>query len=273
MWDKPQQLRVIYNTLFGISLVLVLYGALHYVLHLPVFPLRALQLSAAPQWVDAAQIEAVVRNELRGNFFTIDLESTRQAFEKLPWVRKVSVRRHFASWAQNRPSLQTSLPWRLEVSLEEHVALARWNGVELVNTHGEVFTATTSQVLPKFIGQPDSAAEVTQMYKAFGEQLAPIKQEIAQISLSPRHAWQLRLNNGMVLELGREQLQQRLARFVAVYPYSLAPMQRTVLREGGGEASGHPPAYPSRVNYVDLRYQNGFAAYLPGGVKAVKGDG
>jgi cell division protein FtsQ len=66
-----------------------------------------------------------------------------------------------------------------------------------------------------------------------------------QISLSPRHAWQLRLSNGMALELGREQPQQRLARFVAVYPYSMAPMQRT-------------------VSYVDLRYQNGFAAYLPG---------
>ena len=231
MWDKPQQLRVIYNTLCGISFVLVLYGALHYVLHLPVFPLRALQLSAVPQRVDAAQIEAVVRDELRGNFFTVDLENTRRAFQKLPWVRKVSVRKCF--------------PWRLEVSLEEHVALARWNGTELVNTYGEVFTAETNQVLPEFIGQPDSAAEVTQMYKTLDEQLAPLKQEIAQISLSPRHAWQLRLNSGMELELGREQAQQRLARFVEVYPYSMAPMQRT-------------------VSYVDLRYQNGFAAYLPG---------
>ena len=231
MWDKPHLLRMISSTLFGISSALVLYGVLHYVLHLPVFPLRALQLSAAPQRVDAAQIEAVVRSELRGNFFTVDLESTRHAFEKLPWVRKVSVRRHF--------------PWRLEVSLEEHVALARWNGAELVNTHGEVFVATTDQVLPKFIGQPDSAAEVTQMYKTFGEQLAPLKQEIAQISLSPRHAWQLRLNNGMALELGREQAQQRLARFVAVYPYSMASMQRA-------------------ISYVDLRYRNGFAAYLSG---------
>ena len=249
MWDKPDTLRQLANTLFGISFVLVLYGALHYALHLPEFPLRAVQLSAAPNRVDVAQVEAVVRNELHGNFFTVDLENTRRAFEKLPWVRKVSVRRHF--------------PWRLEVSLEEHVALARWNGKELVDTHGEVFTAESeNQALPKFIGQPDTAAEVAQMYRAFDEQLAPLKQEIVQISLSPRHAWQLRLNNGMVLELGYEQSQQRLARFVAVYPYSLAPGQRAVLREGGGEASGHPPAL--RVNYVDLRYQNGFAAYLPG---------
>lgn len=239
MWDKPHLLRTVSGMLFGISFVLALYGALHYVLHLPLFPLRALQLSAAPQRLDAAQIEAVVRNELRGNFFTVDLESARHAFEKLPWVRKASVRRHF--------------PWRLEVSLEEHVALAQWNGTELVNTHGEVFAATTDQVLPKFIGLPDSAAEVTQMYQAFRAQLAPLYLEIAQISLSPRHAWQLRLSNGMALELGHDQSQQRLERFVAVYPYSIAPLQHT-------------------ASYVDLRYQNGFAVYLPGGMKTVKGD-
>jgi cell division protein FtsQ len=233
MWDKPQALRQLANTLLGISLLLMLFGAVHYAVHLPVFALNAVQLTVAPQRVDAAQIEEIVRNDLRGNFFTVDLEGARQAFEKLAWVRKVSVRRHF--------------PWQLEVELEEQVALAHWNGTELVNTHGEVFAAASEQVLPKFVGQADTAAEVTRMYKVFGDQLAPLKQEVMQISLSPRRAWQLRLNNGMVLELGREQAQERLARFVAVYPYSLASMPRT-------------------VNYVDLRYSNGFAAYLPGGV-------
>jgi cell division protein FtsQ len=287
MWDKPQALRQLANTLLGISLLLALFGTVHYTVHLPVFALNAVQLTAVPQRVDAAQVDQIVRNELSGNFFTVDLEGARKSFEKLPWVRKVNVRRHF--------------PWQLEVELEEHVALAHWNGTELVNTHGEVFAAEcdrvtpeaaprsdevrvsgggvnsaqpkvggglpafdvflagasgthrpppcgeTAQVLPKFIGQPDTAAEVAQMYKTFGDQLAPLKQEVAQISLSPRRAWQLRLNSGMVLELGREQAQERLARFVAVYPYSLASMQHT-------------------VNYVDLRYSNGFAAYLPGGV-------
>jgi len=249
MWDKPHLLRMVSSTLFGISFVLASYGALHYALHLPEFPLRTVQLSTAPKRVDIAQIEAVVRNELRGNFFTVDLESTRHAFEKLPWVRKVSLRRHF--------------PWRLEVGLEEHVALAHWNGAGLVNTHGEVFAAGTDQDLPRFIGQPNTAAEMAQMYSAFGEQLAPLKHGIVQISLAPRHAWQLRLDNGMVLELGHEQPQQRLARFVAVYPYSLAPMQQGYAILDAGKA---PPENGQQrtVNYVDLRYQNGFAAYLPG---------
>lgn len=233
MWDDLQALRKLANTLFGVSLLLLLFGVVHYAVHLPVFALHAVQLSAAPQRVDAAQVEEIVRNELRGNFFTVDLEGTRKAFEQLPWVRKASVRRQF--------------PWKLEVELEEHVALAKWNETELVNTYGEVFAGMSEQTLPKFIGQADTAVEVTQMYKVFGDQLAALNREVTQISLSPRRAWQLRLDSGMVLELGREQAQERLARFVAVYPYSLASLQRT-------------------VNYVDLRYRNGFAAYLPGGM-------
>jgi cell division protein FtsQ len=232
VWDNVPLLRFITHMLFGISLGLVLYGAARYVLRLPVFPLHAVELVAAPQRVATEQIEKIVRDQLSGNFFTVDIERTRQMFEQLPWVRKVSVRRKF--------------PWSLEIEIEEQVALARWNGSALVNTHGEVFVARTEQVLPAFIGQPDSAAQVTQVYGELNVALQPLQQQIAQISLSPRYSWQVRLDGGMVLELGREQMVQRLARFVAVYPYSLAAMER--------------PA-----NHVDLRYRNGFAAYLPGG--------
>ena len=231
MWDNAPLLRNIANALFGLSLVLVLYGAARYVLQLPVFPLRAVELTAAPQRVSSELLEKTVREQVRGNFFTVDLEQTRQAFEQLPWVRKVSVRRKF--------------PWSLEVEVEEHVALARWNGTALVNTHGEVFEGRVEQVLPAFIGQPDTSEQVAQMYAELNTALQPMQQQIAQIILSPRFAWQVKLGSGMVLELGREEVQQRLARFVAVYPYSLGALARP-------------------VDHVDLRYRNGFAAYLPG---------
>jgi len=233
MWDNAPLLRSIANALFGLSLVLVLYGVVRYVLRLPVFPLRAVELTAVPQRVSVEQLEKVVREQMNGNFFTVDLESTRQAFEKLPWVRKVSVRRKF--------------PWILQVEVEEQVALAHWNGKELVNTHGEVFAGRTEQDLPVFTGQPDSSQQVTQMYGELNAVLQPMKQQITQISLSPRYAWQVKLDNGMVLELGRDEMQQRLRRFVAVYPYSLAALAR--------------PA-----SHVDLRYRNGFAAQMAGNV-------
>ena len=232
MWDKPQALSQLANTLLGISVLLMVFGAVHYAVHMPEFSMNVVQLTATPQRVDVAQIEDVVLNELKGNFFTVDIEGVRKAFEKLPWVRKVSVRRHF--------------PWKLEVSLEEHVALAHWNGAELVNTYGEVFVAGSEQGLPQFMGPPETAAEIAQMYTKFAKQLAQLKRSVVQISLSPRRGWQLHLSNGMVIELGREQALERLTRFVSAYPTSLATLPRT-------------------VNYVDLRYRNGFAAYLPSG--------
>jgi cell division protein FtsQ len=231
MWDDAQALRKLTNALLGISFLLLLSGVLNYALHLPVFALRAVQLDAAPQRVDMAQLEKAVRNSLRGNFFTVDLGQARQTFEKLSWVRRVSVRRHF--------------PWQLEVGLEEHRVLARWNGTKLVNTQGEVFIAKYAETLPEFAGPEEAAEEVTQHYVRFGEMLTPLGLVIAQVTLSQRHAWQLRLNDGTVLELGREQMDERLARFAAAYPQYAVTMKK-----------------PAR--YVDLRYRNGFAAKVSG---------
>ncbi|HEU0282932.1 MAG TPA: cell division protein FtsQ/DivIB [Gallionella sp.] len=227
MWDNAILLRNIANTLMVFSVLAVLYGAVYYTVHLPgLFPVHSVRLSTAPHRVVAAEVLAVVRSEMWGNFFTVDIGRLRQSLEKLPWVRSVNIRREF--------------PDRLMVQLEEHQALARWNNSALVNMQGEVFSAGSEQVLPSFIGQPGDSNEVAQRYMQFSRQLAALNLQVAQIALSPRHAWQLRLNNGMVLELGREEMQQRLARFVTVYPYSLA-----------GQAGS--------VRYVDMRYRNGFA--------------
>lgn len=227
MWDNAPLLRNITSALMAFSVLAVLYGAAYYVVHLPgLFPLHSVRLSAAPQRVAAQEVLAVARSAVNGNFLTVDIERLRQSLEKMPWVRSVTIRREF--------------PDRLTVHLEEHRALARWNGSALVNMQGEVFSAYTEQILPDFIGQKDDSGEVAQRYGEFSRQLAALNLQVAQLALSPRHAWQLRLSNGLVLELGREEMQQRLARFVAVYPYSLA-------------------AQAGSVRYVDMRYRNGFA--------------
>lgn len=227
MWDNAPLLRNISNALISFSVLAVLSGAVWYAVHLPgLFPLHSVRLSSAPQRVVPEDVLKVVRKEVDGNFFTVDIEHLRQSLEQLPWVRSVGIRREF--------------PDRLVVQLEEHQVMARWNGDALVNTHGEVFGAYSEETLPVFIGQDGDSFEIKQRYGEFGQQLAALNLKVAQIALTPRHAWQLHLSNGMVLELGREEMEQRLARFIAVYPYSLAAMEGS-------------------VRYVDLRYRNGFA--------------
>ena len=94
-----------------------------------------------------------IARELRGNFFTLDLAQARAAFEKLPWVRKVNVRRQW--------------PDRLEVAIEEHLPLARWGRRALVNAHGEVFEAAINSTLPVFVGPDGAPPEVVSRYAEF----------------------------------------------------------------------------------------------------------
>lgn len=232
MWDNAVLLKKIANTLIVLSVLAILYGASYYVTHLPgLFQLQSVRLSEVPRRVSTVDLLHVLRSEVRGNLITVDIERLRQSLEKLPWVRGVSIRREF--------------PDSLAVQLEEHQAMARWNNSALVNHHGETFVAESEQALPDFIGEDGASAEIAQHYAQYNQQLAALGLSVAQIALSPRHAWQLRLSNGMLLELGREDMQQRLARFVAVYPYAKERMQMTKAE--------------SAVKYVDLRYRNGFA--------------
>jgi cell division protein FtsQ len=138
------------------------------------------------------------------------------------------------------------------VQLEEHQVLARWNNSGLVNRQGEVFVAESERVMPSFIGPEGTSAEVTHHYSEFNLQLDALDLHATQLVLSPRHAWQIRLSNGLVLELGREDVQLRLARFVAAYPYTEDRIQKTADRG---------------AVHVDLRYRNGFAVRQNANVK------
>ncbi|HZF22118.1 MAG TPA: cell division protein FtsQ/DivIB [Burkholderiales bacterium] len=231
MWDNAAVLNRAANLLYGAAALLIVYGCIHYVVHLPVFPLREIRVIGDVGHVTNEQVAAVTARELRGNFFTVDLAQAREAFEKLPWVRTVNVRRQW--------------PDRLEVAVEEHQPLARWGSTALVNAHGEVFEAAISSKLPVFFGPEGTAVEVVARYAEFDRLLAPIGRKVVLITLSARRAWQLRLDDGTVLQLGRENLEARLAGFVSAYP-------RTVAR------------LPQPPSHVDLRYSNGFAVRTPG---------
>lgn len=231
MWSRPEVMLWIADLLYALAAILLLYAVLFVVVHLPVFPVKQIKVTGDLHHVTKQQVQYIVQRELAGNFFTVDLARTRQAFEKLPWVRKVDIRR---KW-----------PDRLEVSLEEHVPLARWGSMGMVNTYGEVFDGATDQDLPTFAGPAENAAEMAANFGRYKAMLAPTQLEITQVALTPRHAWELRFKNGLTIELGREQVDARLARFVEVYGRTLAKL-------------GTP------VNYVDLRYGNGFAVRSQG---------
>ena len=230
MWDRPDLLHRVADGLLTIAVLLVIAGAVVAAVRSPLFDLRQVQVVGAVSRITPEQVAEIVRSELRGNLVTLDVDAARSAFERLPWTRTVMVRRHW--------------PGKLEVTLEEHVALARWGEAALVNTHGEVFKASHDGDLPVFAGPPESVKEIAIQYEYFRSVLAPIARMPTRVSVSARHAWQIQLDGGTVVELGRDHVEERLARLASVYDRTIGRLNR-------------------RIDYVDLRYPNGFAVRIP----------
>ncbi|HEX2565942.1 MAG TPA: cell division protein FtsQ/DivIB [Burkholderiales bacterium] len=232
MWDNPRLLNLLAGMLIGLAVLGFLAVGSLKLLHAGLFPVRELVLTAAPAHITRAQIEDAVRGRIAGDFFAVDLREVRGALEQLPWVRRAAVRR---VW-----------PGRLEVTLEEHVALARWGDDALVNTYGEKFSAASGDKLPLFIGPAGSEKEVAGEYARFSAELAPLGVAIDRVVLTARFAWQLRLADGLYIMLGRDVqvAEERLRRFVGAYDATLRKI-------------------PRRHEYVDLRYPNGFALRIP----------
>jgi cell division protein FtsQ len=84
-------------------------------------------------------------------------------------------------------------------------------------------------------------------YAALAKTLAPLG-ALRELRLSARGAWQALLDSGMVLELGRSDMEARARRFVAAWP----------------QASTHV----AQARYADLRYPNGFALGTDPGSRA-----
>ena len=237
MWDDLKALNAFAATLASIAVALLAIGAVVWAARNDAFALREVVVATPLARSSPANLEAAIRSDLSGTFFTLDLDTARAALVRVPWVRNVSLRRQW--------------PGRLEIAVEEHVPYARWGDSGLVNAQGEIFAATHDGELPQFDGPDARVSEVTARHREWSALLAPLDLRLRAIAVSPRGGWRLKAGSEeatLAIELGRDEPDARLARFVAAYGRTVGALAR----------SG------TRVGEVDLRYRNGFAARVPG---------
>jgi cell division protein FtsQ len=210
----------------------------------PLFALSRIVVEGDVSHSSAAALRANVSPRLSGNFFHVDLDQAREAFEDIPWVRRAVVRREF--------------PNVLRVSLQEHQAVAFW-GAEgastLVNSYGEVFEANIGDVefdgLPRLAGPSAQAAQVLSTWQAIAPMFQPLDLQIESLTLTGRGSWQAVLDTGGRVELGRgrtEEVVRRTEQFVQT------------LTQAAGRYGRRPEALVS----ADLRHADGYAIRLRG---------
>ena len=219
-----------------------LVAALWWGIRNPAFAIGHITVDGDTEHNSAASLRVNVAPQLKGNFFTLDLDDARAAFQSAPWVREAMVRRVF--------------PNQLNVILREHVPAALWgeDGNHMVNAHGEVFEATADEVdetLPRLLGPEGRAAEVLQMYRLLAPELRPLDLPLAELALEARGHWRAELDNGAVLQLGYGQPEELRAR--------LEQFARTA-----GEVAARHQRGPGSIASADLRHASGYALRLRG---------
>lgn len=227
-------------------LIALAWQAVKWATRSSLFTVGAITLDAALERSSVAGVRAVALPRLSGNFFSIDLEAARAAFETVPWVRRAVVRR---VW-----------PNRLAVSLEEHQAAALWlsegqRKERLVNTHGEVFEASVKDVadeeLPTLSGADANSAQMLALHHRLTASLTPIELQVQALRLSSRGSWHAELRGGVRLELGRGTDDEVVAR--------VDRLARTL-----AQVNSRFGDKPRALVAADLRHPDGYALRLAG---------
>lgn len=215
---------------FGVlALVTLLLLLVDYVLRPETFPVRNMSFEGEFQQVDQQALADAVMDTVRGNFFLLHLDAVRERARRVPWVHEVSVRRRW--------------PDGVHIRFTEQQLAARWGKSGWVNVQGEYVDLRGQEGpldLPQFFGPEGMQARLLEHYQKLNEILAPAQLQISALTLTDRHSWNIVLDNGLLLTLGREAPEPKVERFARVYPRALA-------------------AQGARAKRVDLRYTNGFS--------------
>lgn len=190
-------------------------------------PMSELLLQGQHEYVTPEEVrKSVLDGAQTRNFFELDVNAVQNRLRALPWVAQVSVRK---KW-----------PNEIKVFLTEQSVAARWNGNRFLNRGGEVFAAPNrvKQPLVELSGPDDQAKRVLDAYQQYDALLGPKGFKVAKVNLTARHAWEVTLEGGIQLFLGRADDLSRLQRFIDVFP-DIQPHEQ--------------------IAYVDLRYDTGLA--------------
>ncbi len=215
-----------------LSLVAVLASLLSLVIwsrHSDRFPLKTVEISSPLYFVKEAEVQASVLPFFDKGFFWLNVQAVQACLKRIPWVQTADIRR---VW-----------PDRLLVSVQEKTAQAKWGEKGVLSTEGVIFypeVSTIPKKLPQFDGPTSEASIMQQHYFALLEQLGAVGLTIQSLNLSLNGALKIMLDNGISIILGKNAVNERMARFVLAYQGSLQ-------------------AQSQRIAYVDLRYTNGFA--------------
>jgi len=212
-----------------VLMLLLLLGGTGYLSYQEtLLPIKTIQLLGSFQNIDEDEVASSLRQFIGAGFFSLDITRVQKTLGEEPWVEAVSIRR---IW-----------PDRLRIIITENKPVARWDSDHLISDKAVVFHAETGNFaqLPVVNSASDSASQILSLYYALETRFGSLNERVAVLRKDSRGALDIELENGLKIKLGREGIERKIARFVAIYPQHIYPRR-------------------NQIQQLDLRYSNGFA--------------
>ena len=188
--------------------------------------------------LDKKQLQPVIESYAKTNLYLLDAKGLEEKIEDNPWVYSASMTR---VW-----------PDKLIVKIFEQHPVAYWGKNEMLAENGEIIKAVLEdkkESLPLLYSPNDKGRNMATGFLKIRETMKGFPVKLKEFKEDARGSWQIKLENGMVLKIGREQQDKRLKRFMVAYKQSLNKVI-------------------DKVSIVDLRYTNGFAVKWKKGLSA-----
>lgn len=237
MWDNLKQVKIgkWISLLFFLTLIYALQDSYFklkdWLTDEQSLPLTSLILTGNIEHISEDDVRSVLYEQKdRLNFFTLEIGQIQLQLEGIPWVYSASIRRRW--------------PDKLKIHIVEQSIVAIWNDRALLNRFGEIIAAPPGTFSDKYValyGEDEFANEILTTYMKINQLLKVNDFKIASLRSDKRHSSDIVLENGIALRLGQEQMLDRIQRFLTVFP--LIQKKYDV----------------KTIDYVDLRYDTGFA--------------
>ena len=225
-----------------IAIAVTAYNIYQRVLQQNLFPLKRVIIREPLRYGDMGEVSEIIRNHHQRDLMHMDVALLADEMQRLDWIAKASV---YKRW-----------PDAVEVELEERVPVVRWGGSAYLDAAGEPFSIPDNDKLRQLFtlhGPDGYEKQVLQYYQLIAPWLASQHLEIKELLLDQRLIWHARLDNGLDVILGRDQLNERLKKLAVVNAKVIEPYQRY-------------------IDAIDLRYHDGFSVRWKPGVKPVTAE-
>ena len=231
---------VIVALLIGIAVVG--YNLYQSVLSQNLFPLKRVVIREPLHYGDLHEVSEIIRNHQQRDLMHMDIAVLAEEMQQLDWIAKASV---YKRW-----------PDTVEMDLVERVPVVRWGEKAFLDADGAAFTIPDNDKLRHLftVHGPDGyEKQVLGYYQLIAPWLSKQQIAIQELYLDQRLVWHARLENGLDVILGRDQLNERLKKLIVVNDKVIEP-------------------YARYIDGIDLRYHDGFSVRWKAGVKPVTAE-